>query len=93
MKIITLEVFEMKEKKQKFVQKHALYSMVGYDSADCISFIDDHSFLWMVSASFKANNEVFTIPIQWIPKTWHLENYLVIWSRIPLVTFLRIQLF
>lgn len=47
----------------------------------------------MVSASFKANNEVFTIPIQWIPKTWHLENYLVIWSRIPLVTFLRIQLF
>ncbi len=46
-------------------------------------------FLWMVSASFKANNEVFTIPIQWIPKTWHLENYLVIWSRIPLVTFFK----
>ncbi|WP_025481552.1 ABC transporter permease subunit [Enterococcus faecium] len=47
------------------------------------------SFLWMVSASFKANNEVFTIPIQWIPQTWHLENYLVIWSRIPLVTFFK----
>ena len=46
-------------------------------------------FLWMVSASFKANNEVFTIPIQWIPQTWHLENYLVIWSRIPLVTFFK----
>lgn len=46
-------------------------------------------FLWMVSASFKANNEVLTIPIQWIPKTWHLENYLVIWSRIPLVTFFK----
>ncbi len=83
----------MKEKSKNSFKKHALYSMVGYDSADCISFIDDHSFLWMVSASFKANNEVFTIPIQWIPKTWHLENYLVIWSRIPLVTFLRIQLF
>ena len=25
-------------------------------------------FIWMVSASFKTNNEVFTIPIQWIPK-------------------------
>lgn len=50
-------------------------------------------FLWMVSASFKANNEVFTIPIQWIPKTWHLENYLVIWSRIPLVTFFKNKAF
>ena len=25
-------------------------------------------FIWMVSASFKTNNEVFTIPIQWILK-------------------------
>ncbi|MGC3370980.1 carbohydrate ABC transporter permease, partial [Enterococcus faecium] len=46
-------------------------------------------FISMVSASFKANNEVFTFPIQWIPKTWHLEYYLVIWSRIPLVTFFK----
>ncbi|WP_165004603.1 MULTISPECIES: carbohydrate ABC transporter permease [unclassified Enterococcus] len=46
-------------------------------------------FFWMVSASFKANNEVFTIPIQWVPKKWHPENYSVIWSRIPLVTFFK----
>ena len=38
-------------------------------------------FIWMVSASFKTNNEVFTIPIQWIPKSWHPENYSVIWEK------------
>ncbi len=46
-------------------------------------------FIWMLSASFKTNNEVFSIPIQWIPKTWHPENYSVIWDRIPLMTFFK----
>ena len=46
-------------------------------------------FIWMLSASFKANNDVFTVPIQWIPKTWHPENYSVIWTRIPLLTFFK----
>ena len=32
-------------------------------------------FLWMISASFKTNNDVFSVPIQWIPKSWHPENY------------------
>ncbi|MHC5215590.1 carbohydrate ABC transporter permease [Enterococcus sp. LJL128] len=46
-------------------------------------------FIWMVSASFKTNNDVFAIPIQWVPKEWHPENYSVIWERIPLVTFFK----
>lgn len=46
-------------------------------------------FFWMLSASFKTNNEVFTIPIQWLPKEWHPENYSVIWERIPLATFFK----
>ncbi|WP_375148406.1 carbohydrate ABC transporter permease [Enterococcus mundtii] len=46
-------------------------------------------FIWMISASFKANNDVFSVPIQWIPKIWHPENYSVIWTRIPLLTFFK----
>lgn len=46
-------------------------------------------FIWMISASFKAKNDVFSVPIQWIPKTWHPENYSVIWTRIPLLTFFK----
>ncbi|WP_375782333.1 carbohydrate ABC transporter permease [Melissococcus plutonius] len=47
----------------------------------------------MLSASFKTNNDVFSVPIQWIPKTWHPENYSVIWGRIPLLTFFKNTLF
>lgn len=32
-------------------------------------------FLWMLSASFKLKNEIFSVPIQWIPKTFHMDNY------------------
>lgn len=32
-------------------------------------------FLWMLSASFKAQREVMETPIRWIPETWHWENY------------------
>ena len=33
-------------------------------------------FLWMLSTSFKPESEVFTYPIEWIPRTWHaVENY------------------
>ncbi len=46
-------------------------------------------FIWMVSASFKANNDVYTVPIQWIPKEWHPENYVKIWERVPLLTFFK----
>ncbi len=32
-------------------------------------------FLWMLSTSFKAPNEVFDFPPKWIPGTFHFENY------------------
>jgi multiple sugar transport system permease protein len=46
-------------------------------------------FVWMISSSFKTNNDVFSIPIKWIPETFHFENYSVIWERIPLLTFFK----
>ncbi|CAM4345494.1 multiple sugar transport system permease protein [Paenibacillus endophyticus] len=37
-------------------------------------------FLWMLSASFKIEADVFTYPIQWIPAKWHIiENYKEVW--------------
>jgi multiple sugar transport system permease protein len=32
-------------------------------------------FLWMVSTSLKVRGEVFTIPLEWLPRTYHFENY------------------
>lgn len=37
-------------------------------------------FLWMLSASFKTNLEVFSFPIQWIPEVFHFENYSNVWE-------------
>lgn len=38
--------------------------------------------LWMISTSFKIENEVFEFPIRWIPKTFvGLENYKVVWGE------------
>lgn len=44
-------------------------------------------FLWMLSASLKLNREVFEFPINWIPSTPRWQNFLDIWEKIPLVTF------
>ncbi|PWC05326.1 carbohydrate ABC transporter permease [Agromyces badenianii] len=31
--------------------------------------------VWMVSAAFKSADQVLTVPIQWIPREWHPENF------------------
>lgn len=43
--------------------------------------------LWMLSASFKLSEEVFTVPINWIPETFHFENYRLIWQKINLARY------
>src|SRR5690625_1543365 len=37
-------------------------------------------FIWMLSASFKPEVDVFKYPIQWIPEVWNAkENYSEVW--------------
>lgn len=46
-------------------------------------------FIWMISASFKPSKDVFEFPMKWIPTTVRWENYQDIWTKIPLLTFLK----
>ncbi|KAB1434565.1 carbohydrate ABC transporter permease [Candidatus Galacturonibacter soehngenii] len=46
-------------------------------------------FAWMLSASIKFNKDVFTFPIQWIPDQPQWSNYIKIWTKIPLFTFIK----
>ncbi len=46
-------------------------------------------FIWMLSASLKANKDVFSFPIEWLPALPRWENYIEIWTKIPLFTFLK----
>lgn len=44
-------------------------------------------FVWMLSASLKFDKDVFVFPIQWIPQNPRWDNYIRIWTRIPLAKF------
>ena len=46
-------------------------------------------FVWMLSSSLKLDREVFAYPIKWIPETFHWENYKLIWSKVPLLTYFK----
>ncbi|MEK8106337.1 carbohydrate ABC transporter permease [Micromonospora sp. M12] len=45
-------------------------------------------FFWMVVASLKTNNDVFTIPITWLPDPVVWRNYVDIWQRSDMTTWL-----
>jgi multiple sugar transport system permease protein len=36
-------------------------------------------FFWMLSASFKPDNQIFNVPIRWIPETPTMANYAKVW--------------
>ncbi|GIP34641.1 ABC transporter permease [Paenibacillus sp. J2TS4] len=46
-------------------------------------------FIWMLSASFKPETDVFKYPIEWIPSKWNIvENYKEVWlGKYPLYLF------
>lgn len=48
-----------------------------------VAFIMIIPFVWMLSASFKAKTEIFTKPIQWIPKVFRSVNYKTVFNEIP----------
>lgn len=51
-------------------------------------------FLWMLSASIKSDREVFQMnPFRWIPENPKWDNYVKIWQKIPLFTFVKNTVF
>lgn len=46
-------------------------------------------FVWMAISSVKTDRDVFTVPIEWIPRSYHWSNFTDIWTQIPLATYLE----
>jgi len=46
-------------------------------------------FFWMISSSLKSPNEVFSIPLQWLPEVFVWENYVEIWTQSNILTWIR----
>ncbi len=68
----------IEKKKNPFVQAVLYLVLIIITIATLLPLI------WMLSASFKLDSEVFSVPIKWIPETFHFENYAQIWERSPL---------
>jgi multiple sugar transport system permease protein len=46
-------------------------------------------FYWMVMSSLKANNDVYTIPVHWLPDPVVWQNYVDIWQKSDMTTWLK----
>jgi len=46
-------------------------------------------FMWVLSTSLKGNEQIFTIPPQWIPSHIQWGNYVEVFRRIPILLYLK----
>ncbi len=53
--------------------------------AGAVAFV--FPFVWSILSSFKGRSEIEQFPPSVLPYTWHVENYVVIWTRQPLGRF------
>lgn len=74
----------MKSQRRNTIKQILLYTVLII-----IALIMLLPFAWMLSASIKFNKDVFTFPIQWIPEQPQWSNYIKIWTKIPLFTFIK----
>ena len=68
---------------------HAIMMVIIYVVLIIVTALMLIPFLWMLSASLKMNKDVFTFPIEWIPDNPRWKNYIDIWTKIPLLTFVK----
>ncbi len=80
---------EISQKKYRSKRKNAIVSKAGiYLILFLITALMVVPFLWMLSASIKSNREVFLMnPFVWIPEKPKWDNYIRIWTKIPLLKF------
>lgn len=48
-----------------------------------VGFLMVVPFVWMLSASFKLNTEIFETPTRWIPEVFRTVNFEKVWNDIP----------
>lgn len=70
------------------VQRRRIGRIVLYAALILMLLIVLLPFIWMLSASFKDNLDVLTVPVQWIPRHWVWSNYRNIWTQVPMAGYL-----
>lgn len=67
--------------------KQNLITILGYIGLSIAAVLVMFPFAWMLSASFKPDNDVYEFPIRWIPKIFRWQNYVDIWKQIKFGVF------
>ncbi|MFA9376511.1 MAG: carbohydrate ABC transporter permease [Lachnotalea sp.] len=70
-------------------KKHKKNKILLYALLIIVTLIMLMPFAWMLSASIKFNRDIFSFPIKWIPAVPQWSNYVKIWTKIPLLTFIK----
>ncbi len=80
--------------KKKTTPATVAYTVLKYFVVVALTVTMLIPFIWMLSASFKTNLEIFTFPIKWIPEVFHFENYTNVWERsnYPVLFFNTVKL-
>lgn len=60
-----------------------------YGSLFLLSILILIPFFWMVSSSLKTSQDVFSVPMRWLPDKVMWKNFSDIWTKIPLMTFFK----
>lgn len=77
------------KKKNDIIKKVLLYTILIV-----IAIVMVMPFLWMLSAAIKSDRQVFQMdPFVWIPENPKWENYSEIWTKIPMLTFVKNTVF
>ena len=74
---------------EKIINKKFFSKIVIYIILILLGILIFMPFLWMVSSSLKASQDVFVFPMKWIPEKFEWKNYHEIWTKIPLVLFFK----
>jgi len=53
------------------------------------SFIMLLPFLWMISTSLKAENDIFSVPIKWLPPEITFENFVRAFEVVPIFKYMK----
>lgn len=58
-----------------------------YGMLICFAIIMGLPFYWSLLTSFKVNEDIFSLPIKWFPKTLTLEHYINAFQLVPFARF------
>lgn len=68
---------------------HMFKKCIIYSLLVVLSLLILLPFLWMASSALKTSQDVFSVPMRWLPEKVVWKNFRDIWTKIPLLLFFK----